>query len=92
LTTETVTSIIDINVAFDYDDHRALPPFTTRLGIATSYPLYSVAGNDIAIFPCVNALQRWTEIQVKSVRVELTNSRNVGSVIGVVRKGSTNIQ
>ncbi len=59
-TIETVTSILDIPVVFNYADPNALTPFGTRLGIASSYPIYSVAGNPVAVFPCVDALQRWT--------------------------------
>jgi len=59
-TLETVTSIIDMPVAFNFGDPNVLPPFTTRLGIASYYPIYSAAGAGIQIFPSINALQRWT--------------------------------
>lgn len=69
-----------------------MPPFTFHFGMYTAYPLYSADGGALQVFPCMAALDRWTELQIKSISVEMTFSRNLGACEGVVRKGATDIQ
>jgi hypothetical protein len=44
-----------------------MPPFSFQFGMYTAYPLYSADGGAVRVFPCINALDRWTELQIKSV-------------------------
>lgn len=64
---EKVACVIDRHVVFDYDNVENMPPFTFQFGMYTAYPLFSADGAALQVFPCMQALDRWTEIQLKSI-------------------------
>lgn len=64
---EKVACVIDRHVVFDYDNVETMPPFMFRFGMHTAYPLFSADGGAPQVFPCMQALDRWTELQIKSI-------------------------
>lgn len=90
-TIERLSCVFDKTVDFDFSRVDQLVPFTFQFGMYTAYPLYSADGAAPAVFQCFDALQRWTQLQIKSISLQVTYSRPNGSCIGVNRKGATDI-